>query len=160
VLSSDASPAACTALTNAKQTTDAVLKTLTPWVLGKLSANGAAPSTFNISVSSTDNSVLVLKTFAGVTARQLKLVSVNTTTPGTTTLILTNADTSAWNLVWMLSTSSFQPASLYTEKWTSFNSALAQNAFPNQVNTVTQGPSTCNYPPGVSPSYVDADIQK
>jgi hypothetical protein len=160
VLSSDASPAACTALTNARQTTDAALKPLTPWVLGKLSTNGAAPSAFNISVSSTDSSVLVLKTFAGVTALQLKLVNVNTTTPGTTTLILTNADTSVWNLVWMLSTSSSQPASLYTAKWTSFNSLMAPNAFPNQVNTVTQGSPTCNYPPGVSPSYVNADIQK
>jgi len=168
VLSSDASPAACTALTNAKQTTDAALKPLTPWVLGKLSANGAAaPSTFNISVDSIDNSTLVLRPLSGGASLSLRLVNVDTSIPGVTTLILTSFE--QWNLVWMLSTSSSQLPQAYVNIWNNFRASLGaacsncpKYTFPriDNVAPVSQGSSTCNYPPGVSPSYVDADIQK
>jgi hypothetical protein len=168
VLSSDASPAACTALTNAKQTTDAALKPLTPWVLGKLSANGAAaPSTFNISVDSIDNSALVLRPLSGGASLSLRLVNVDTSIPGVTTLILTSFE--QWNLVWMLSTSSSQLPQAYVNIWNNFRASLGaacsncpKYTFPriDNVAPVSQGSSTCNYPPGVSPSYVDADIQK
>ena len=155
-------------LTNAKQTTDAALKPLTPWVLGKLSANGAAaPSTFNISVDSIDNSALVLRPLSGGASLSLRLVNVDTSIPGVTTLILTSFE--QWNLVWMLSTSSSQLPQAYVNIWNNFRASLGaacsncpKYTFPriDNVAPVSQGSSTCNYPPGVSPSYVDADIQK
>ena len=163
VLSSDASTAKCTALTNAKQSTDADGKPLSPWVLGKLSSpSPSSVSTFNISVDSTDSSVLVLKSVSGDSSLKLKLVSVNTnTTTGTTTLILTNGQSSPWNLVWMLSTSSSQPlyVQYYLDIWKSFNDPLGLNKFPYPISTVPQG-ATCTYPPGVSPSYFSADSSK
>jgi hypothetical protein len=157
VLSSDATTAACTALTNARQTRGVS----TPWILGKLSAAGnAPPSAFNISVSSMDSSVIVFAPLGGpVTAPlQLKLVNVNTSTPGVTTLILTNADSSPWNRVWMLSNNS-SASDDFAARWASFNGALSQNAFPDPVNSVVQG-SSCNYPPGMSPPYINTDLQK
>jgi hypothetical protein len=158
VLSSDASPVACTTLTNARQSTDAAFKPLAPWILGKLGA--ASTSAFNISVSSTDNSVLVLKPFADTSTIELKLVNVNGTSRGITTIILTNTNNAQWNLVWMLSTSSSESSDLYINQWNYFNNNLGQNAFPtNRVKTVTQGAS-CSYPNGVSPPYVNADINK
>ena len=159
VLSSDASATPCTALTNALQSTDADGRALTPWVLGKLSG-GASVSAFNISVSPTDDSTLVLKPLSGGLPLKLKLVHVNaSSTIGVTTLILTNSETSPWNLVWMLSTTSNQLSQYYMNIWSSFNSALGSNAFTNPVTSVTQG-STCAYPPGVSPPYAATDSSK
>ena len=157
VLSSDASPTSCTALTNGLQTTDADYKPVTPWVLGKLSS-GASLAAFNISVFSTDDSILVLRPLNGATPLQLKLVNLNTSN-GITSLILTNANANPWSLVWMLSTNSSQSTDLYTTRWAIFNNALGPDAFPNQLNTVTQGPS-CNYPPGLSPAYFPTELAK
>jgi hypothetical protein len=165
VLSSDASPTACTALTNARQTTDAGYKPVTPWVLGKLGA--ATPSAFNISVDSIDSSVLVLRPLSGGASLSLRLVNVdNSSIAGVTTLILTSFE--KWDFVWMLSTSSTQSSQAYLNVWSAFRANLGaacancpKYTFPRigNVAAVTQGAS-CNYPPGVSPSYANADIQK
>ena len=164
VLSSDASATPCTALTNALQSTDADGRALTPWVLGKLSG-GASVSAFNISVDSIDNSLLVLSPLSGGSPLRLRLVAVKTNaTAGVTTLILTNFG--AWNLVWMLSTSSSQSSQYYMSIWNAFYANVGAPCancptynFPGTVAAVPQG-STCTYPPGVSPPYAATDSSK
>ena len=171
VLSSDASPAACTALTNARQTTDAAFKPLTPWVLGKVTSNNSdgGPVAYNISVDSIDNSTLVFFFSYGgkSSSSKMRLVNVDASIPGVTTLILTSFE--EWDYVRMLSTSSSQLPQAYVDIWNNFRASLGaacsncpKYTFPriDNVAPVSQGSSTCNYPPGVSPSYVDADIQK
>ena len=159
VLSSDASAVACTALTNAQQTTDADFKPATPWVLGKLS-NGASLTAFNISVDSIDNSALVLRPLAGGASLTLRLVNVDSTSiAGVTTLILTSYE--QWDFVWMLSTNSSQSPEAYLNVWNNFRSNLGATCaicpkftFPriDSVASVTQG-AACQYPPGIAPVF-------
>jgi hypothetical protein len=165
VLSSDASPVACTTLTNARQSTDAAFKPLAPWILGKLGA--ASTSAFNISVDVIDNSVLVLRPLSGGASLSLRLVNVDSSSiPGVTTLILTSFE--KWDFVWMLSTSSSQSPQAYLNVWNNFRANLGATCancpkytFPriDNVAAVAQGAS-CSYPNGVSPPYVNADINK
>jgi hypothetical protein len=166
VLSSDASPTSCTALTNGLQTTDADYKPVTPWVLGKLSG-GASLAAFNISVDSIDSSTLVLRPLFGGASLSLRLVNVDSSSiPGVTTLILTSVE--EWNRVWVLSSSSSQSPQLYLNLWNNFRANLGaacpicpKFTFPriDNVAIVTQGPS-CNYPPGLSPAYFPTELAK
>jgi hypothetical protein len=133
-------------------------------VLGKLSG-GASVSAFNISVDSIDNSLLVLSPLSGGSPLRLRLVAVKAdATAGVTTLILTNFG--AWNLVWMLSTSSNQSSQYYMNIWNAFYANVGAPCancpkynFPGTVAPVPQG-STCTYPPGVSPPYAATDSSK
>ncbi len=157
VLSSDATTAACTALTNARQTRGVS----TPWILGKLSAAGnAPPSAFNISVDSMDNSVLVLQPLSGDASLRLRLVHVDgTSIPGVTTLILTSFE--QWDFVWMLATSSSGSSDSYMSIWNNFRANLGavcancpKYTFPriDNVGPVTQG-KDCPYPMGIAPPF-------
>jgi hypothetical protein len=162
-------PLACTALTMARQTTDAALKPLTPWVLGKVTTNNSAggPVAYNISVDSIDNSTLVFFfSYRGTSVTsKMRLVNVDTSIPGVTTLILTSVE--FWYEVWMLSTSSSQLPQAYVDIWNNFRANLGaacsncpKYTFPgiDNVAPVSQG-SSCNYPPGVSPSYQAIQLQ-
>jgi len=162
VLSSDASPAACTALTNARQTTDAAFKPLTPWVLGKLSANGAAPSAFNISVDSIDNSVLAT---SAVVWRSI--VELETGQCGHQHTRCHNAHSHQFRAMESCMDAEheqFSAASglrqhleqLSGEPWCSVLELPQVHFSQNRQRCarLSKAPSACNYPPGVSPSYV------
>ncbi len=163
-------PNACTALTNARQTTDAAFKPLTPWVLGKVTRNNSdgGPVAYNISVDSIDNSTLVFFSSYGgkSSSSKMRLVNVDASIPGVTTLILTSFE--EWDYVRMLSTSSSQLPQAYVDIWNNFRANLGaacsncpKYTFPgiDNVKPVSQGSPTCNYPPGVSPSYQAIQLQ-